>query len=122
MPVSVKYDGQVIELRLVGKVAGSELLSLLREALAIEEREAVTPNRMIDLREADTAEIRFNDVVSIAEVRRKTKLRNHVKSAILAKTNVQYGIARTFQAINDNPQIAVQVFRDEAEARAWLAG
>jgi hypothetical protein len=121
MPVIVKYDGRIIETRMIGRIAGPELLSQLREMVVIEEREPVTPDRIIDLRETDTSEIKFNDVFAIAERRRLENLKNPIKSAFVAKTNVQYGIARTFQSLNDNPQISIRVFREESEARAWLA-
>ena len=121
MPVIVKYDGRIIEVQMSGRIAGPELLSQLAEVVAIEEREAVTPDRIFDLSETDTSDIRFNDVFAIAERRRRELLRNPIKSAFVAKTNVQYGIARTFQSLNDNPQIDIRVFREESEARAWLA-
>ena len=113
MPVHVKYDGKIVEVRFVDRIVGSELLSELKEVLAIEGQEPVAPNRIFDFREADTSEIKFNDIFAIAEKRRGQILKNSVKSAFLTKTNVQYGIARTFQAINDNPQITISIFRED---------
>jgi len=120
MAAIVKYNDQIIEIGLVGQIVGSELVSQLAEVLDIEAREPFSPNRIVDLREADTSELRFNDIFAIAERRRHEKLKNSIRSAFVVNTNVQYGIARTFQTINDNPQIKIRVFRDEAEARAWL--
>ena len=122
MPVHVKYNGRIIEIRLVGTIVASDLLSQLEEIVAVEDREPFAPSRFVDLREADTSEMKFDDVRAVAEGRRHEKLKNPIKSAFLAKNNVQYGLARTFQAINDNPQNSIRIFRDEAEARAWLAG
>lgn len=51
----------------------------------------------------------------------QTPLKNRVKSAIVAQRPVDYGMARMFEMLIQNPQIEVRVFRDGESARQWLA-
>jgi hypothetical protein len=43
-----------------------------------------------------------------------------VRTALVAVTPVQLGIARMFQTLNDHPLIELRVFSDREAAVAWL--
>jgi hypothetical protein len=45
-----------------------------------------------------------------------------LKWAIIARTNLAYGLARMFDILSDtqNPAIELQVFKDPHEAKVWL--
>jgi hypothetical protein len=38
----------------------------------------------------------------------------------VALTQVQYGFARMFQTLNDNPRIEIEIFGDCESAQRWL--
>jgi len=121
MPITTRFVGGMLEIHFEGEIEGSHLFEHLREVRDLEERESVAPSRLVDLRDAFTKDVRFGEVNDLAANRRTGRLKNPIKSAFLAVTPLQFGLARTFQTLNDNPQITVRIFRDEAQARAWLA-
>ena len=121
MPIVTRFVNGVMEIKMLGVITVSDLEEHTREVAEIEAQEPVTPNRVMDLREGEAGDVRFGNIHGIAEMRTAAKLKNPIKTAILAASPVQFGLARTFQMLNDNPQITFGVFRDETEARAWLA-
>ncbi len=48
------------------------------------------------------------------------RLRNAAKSAVVAKTPQVQAVARMMQALNRNPNIAMEIFASEEMALAWL--
>ena len=43
-----------------------------------------------------------------------------VKSAIVVQEPVQFGIARVYEALNENPQIQLRILHSVAEANEWF--
>ena len=121
MPITTRCANGLMEIRMAGRVSAADLKAHMREVATIESKVAVTPNRIMDLRDGTAGDVKFENLHGLAEARRIAVLKNPIKTAILATTPVQIGLARTFQTINDNPQITIQIFREESEARAWLA-
>jgi len=103
-----------------GKVTGAELRQLLETVQEMEARLEVTPDRISDLSDADLEELRSRDLVAFAERRGAAKLKNKVKSAIIAPGSTQYGLARMFLAHNENPSISIMIFKDSASAYKWI--
>jgi len=48
------------------------------------------------------------------------RLKNYIKSAIVANNPSQFGFARMFQTLNDNPQIEIRIFPAAESAMEWL--
>lgn len=65
-------------------------------------------------------DLNYAKIAAVASIRRAAPLKNAVKSAIVAPQPIQYGFARMFQTLNDNPRINLQVFSDRASAMEWL--
>jgi hypothetical protein len=64
----------------------------------------------------------FPKMEAVASRRRKAPLKNKVKSAIVAPRLDQFGFARMFATLNDNPNIEIQIFNDRDRALEWLGG
>ncbi len=109
-----------MELALVGKVTGDDLRELLAVVTNAEAELPVTPDRIMDMSDADTSALVADTLVAVAEVRRFTVLRNKIKSAVIAPRSEQYGLARMFAGYNQNPDITIMLFRDAASAWQWL--
>ena len=43
-----------------------------------------------------------------------------IRSALVASKPVQFGFARMFQMLNDNPRVQIRIFGSLEEAHQWL--
>jgi hypothetical protein len=120
MPITTEYHGEFIVTRMTGLVALSDLLTHAEEIAAIETSLPVTPYRIAHLAADLVGEMGFVELNTFAARRRVAQLKNPVKSAIVAGGAAQFGFARMFQTLNDNPDIRVEIFQAEGPALAWL--
>jgi hypothetical protein len=72
------------------------------------------------LSRATAVNLNFSVLAELSKVRELAKLKNPIKSAIWAANPVQYGFARMYQTLSQNPNLEVQVFNDLESADAWL--
>ena len=121
MSHSIQILDGVVDIRLHGTVNSTELREVAEATGKIEEELPVSPNRIIDLSLVDEFQLDFREMEQIAKLRRTAPLKNKVKSEIIANKPVQYGYARMFQTLNDNPNIDLELFTDRAEGLAWIA-
>jgi hypothetical protein len=120
MSYEIRFEGGLLKAIFSGTVTNSDLSGLADAVAHVEASWAVTPHRMADLRSIERLDIDFTGVFAMAEGRRHARLRNPIKTAIIASDLVHFGFARMFQTLNDHPQIAIAIFRDEDEALQWL--
>ena len=109
--VHIVYSGTVIQQDIEDPV------SILEELEAKTER---APNRLVDLTRVTRLDVGFNDVLTFANRRRAQRFRSPFKIAALTYDPVTTGFAQMYQALNDNPQITIEVFSDRDEALRWL--
>ena len=74
---------------------------------------------LFDLSSATDAQISNAEVRQISDTDRRGPGRI-VQMAILAETDIAFGMARMYQILTDEMSTEVQVFRDRAAAMAWL--
>jgi len=75
----------------------------------------------LDLSEADPGDLGADFVRRAAEVARRFDERaGGVRMAVFAPGDLVFGLARMYSMMVDTLQREVRVFRDAAEARAWL--
>lgn len=121
MPYEISLEQGIMLLRFFGAVSPDDLWRSLADVESIEATHERTPDRITDLSGCETAQLDFALFHEIAARRQTARLKNTVKSAIYAPSEVQYGFSRMFQSLNDNPLIEIKVTRHRAEAEAWLA-
>jgi hypothetical protein len=122
MPYQIKLTDNVLRSRFYGKVTPEDLWE---QGLALREFESaasVTPHRITDVTEAVGADINFMVMNAYAAQRKFAPLRNRVRAAIVARTTLQYGLARMYQNLSDNPLLEIKIFEDTASALAWVSG
>ena len=120
MSFSIVMDGDLVRFILTGVLTRDDLLGLIPVAAEVEGARAVVPHRLTDLRGISDVQVAYPDVQELADDRRARRFPNSFKSAIVVGSPVQMGMARMFRTINDNPQISIEIFEDEAEALRWL--
>lgn len=120
MPFDLSNQGTHILLVAYGKVTPQDLKRLADEIDAMEDAAPQSLDRMADLTQITEFDIGFTEMRALAVRRRIRTFERNVKSAILANTELQVGMARMFQSMNDNPQIEIRIFDSMAKAREWL--
>jgi stage II sporulation SpoAA-like protein len=122
MPMSFRIveEGGFVRVTFCDVLTSQDIVELVAAVDAIESGRDPVPHRLADLRDVTEVQIRFPDMHALANARRGKQFPNPFKSAVVVGNPVQGGMARMFRTLNDNPQIAVEVFEDEAAALAWL--
>lgn len=120
MPYRVTPEAHFIRIEFFGQLAGHELMDALREVEALEVAGAPVAHRLTDLTGIEHSAVKADDVRTVAERRVQRHFPNPFRSAIVAPQPAQFGYARMFQALNDHPNITIQVFPTVAAASAWL--
>jgi hypothetical protein len=81
------------------------------------------PSRNIlwDLRNASVNEIRSDEAGQLAQLAVRIDKRKEIgKTAIVASSDLVYGVSKIFEAYTGNPDIKFQVFRDMEDALEWI--
>ena len=120
MAYLMALESGILRFTLSGAVTPQDLLDAMREADEIEKGLDPVPNRITTAAGVIDIQIGYKEVRAFAWHRRDIRFPNVFRSAIVVSSPVQQGLARMFQTLNDNPQIVIQIFDDEAAALAWL--
>ena len=120
MPFDLKTENGILYFAFRGEFNLADLRNGAEAASQIEAEAAISPDRIIDISAVESMNLNFADMQALVKLRRAAPLKNNVKSAIVALTPVQYGFARMFQTILENPKITVEIFMDQDSARAWI--
>src|SRR5690349_21719051 len=113
MSYGMRSEAGVLKIVFSGTLTNADLSAAVQELGDVEAASDVLPPRSIDLRPVDRLEIDFAGVFAVAEARRLKRLKNPIKSAIIASDVVRFGFARMFQTLNDNPQVVIAIFGDD---------
>lgn len=114
-------DGELTVFTAQGNVSGEVIRRVIWDFY---EQGPVTKNVLWDFTHAEVAELSAEDVTQIAHVpRRSVKLRTGGKTAIVAPSDLAYGLGRMYQTSSqlDGLPFEQQVFREADEAYRWLA-
>ncbi len=122
MPYSIDTSRKTWRITLSGTITTADILTMLKEAQALEKGKPVVPHRLVDWREMLGINLSFSLMDALAPYRMSNTLPNKVKSALLTKGPVQYAFAHMYETLLRHPQIEVHVFQNEAEAIRWLEG
>lgn len=121
MPFELTTPGAVLFARIFGVFTGPDLDQLAVDAEAAEATHPVSLDRITDLTAVERFEVGFQDIYHFAIRRSSQRFTRVVKSAIVVHEPVQFGIARIYETLNENPQIQVRIVRSVTEAAVWFA-
>jgi SpoIIAA-like len=113
-------EADMIRVAVSGALTPQDLTDIMREADEIEKDMDPILSRITVHAPGTEVEVGYKEVKAFAWYRRELRFPNVFRSAIVVNSPVQRGIARMFQTLNDNPQIVIEIFDDEAAALAWL--
>jgi hypothetical protein len=120
MPFEIEDHPRFLLVRLLPVLTRDDLVRAATGLAQVEAMLSRHKNRITDLSPLDAIEVSFADVEMVAKMRRELKLAAPIRSAFIAPRPIQFGFARMFQTLNDNPQILIEIFDDEPTALAWL--
>jgi len=121
VPFTLRYQDGLIRVRLQGTMSAADLAGLAAAAQEAEDSLSPLPDYLTDLTGVTRLDIGFAQVFELAQRRLERVFPNSFRSALVAGTPAQLGIARMYQTLNDHPQVTVRIFPDVAGALAWLA-
>jgi hypothetical protein len=119
MPFEIRDEGKYFSARLFGVLDRAELDAIMNEVERLEDT-GVLIDRLTDLTALDRIDVGFEEVFAWAARRAERKVTQPIKSALVANRPLQFGFARMFQMLNDNPRIQIRVFGNLEEAQQWL--
>ena len=119
IPFEIRDEGKFHSGRLSGVLDQADLDAVMREVERLEE-EGVLKDRLTDLTGLDRIDVGFEEVFALAARRAEREVSAPIRSALVANRPVQFGFARMFQMLNDNPRIQIRIFGNLQEAQQWL--
>jgi hypothetical protein len=120
MPFEITNQGDFLFGRFYGVITAADLDRLATEVEVMEDSIPTAMDRISDLTAVDRFEVGYPAIFILAARRRLRQFTKPVKSAIIVQDPVQFGLARMFQTLNDNPQIAIQILHSVTEAKKWF--
>ena len=121
MPFELTTPGAILFARVFGVFTAPELNHLAAAAEIAEVSHPISLDRITDLTAVERFEVGFREIYYFALRRSAQRFSRMVKSAIIVQEPVQLSIARTYEALNENPQIQVRTLRSVTEAIEWFA-
>jgi hypothetical protein len=119
MPFEISDEGKFHSARLFGVLDRADLNAVTKEVERLED-EGALKDRLTDLTSVDRIDVGFEEVFALAQRRVNRVVATPIKSALVANRPVQFGFARMFQMLNDNPRIQIRIFGSLEEAQQWL--
>ncbi|HLZ53251.1 MAG TPA: hypothetical protein VKS19_02115 [Verrucomicrobiae bacterium] len=121
MALNSKIAEGIVYLTFRGYVTAEDIRDMVDLLAKIETEARVSPDRVADLTAIEGMSLNFSAIIDYSVMRRKAPLKNKVKAAIVAPHPLQYGFARMFQTLNDNPDINMEIFTDKNSGLAWIS-
>jgi len=122
MGVSHRWDPErgILLIEMSGVPTDEELLSFAEGVVG--SPEYPTPRReLVDLRAMETTSVSSATLERMSEVfRAGDRTPEQSRIAIVAGTNLAYGLSRVYQAYRSTSPLPLEVFRDYDEALTWL--
>ena len=121
MPFELTTPGAVLFARVFGVFTAPELNHMATLAEIAEASHPVSLDRITDLTDVERFDVGFREIFYFALRRSAQRFSRVVKSAIIVQESEQQGIARVYEALNENPQIQIRILRSVTEAIEWFA-
>ena len=119
--LTIKPNENLMEFTVSGRLDMSLIVE--QANLAIERPDFVPGmNSLWDLTGAEIKHLFGDDIKTAAKIPRKdASERGQARVAILVADELGYGMSRIFHAVAGLEHISYEIFKDEQEARRWLA-
>jgi hypothetical protein len=115
-PWEITRDGDIVRIEFLASPSRQDMLDLMDALDTLENSEL----RMYVMQQAEmllsTADVRVGAEVARALTNQPRRI------AVVAPGEISYGISRIFKVYRESEDTQFEVFREEAEAKAWLLG
>ncbi len=122
VPYDFNVEESYVAIGFYGIVTAAELSEIMVRFREIEARTGIVPNRIADFSRAEEIKINFPQIGSYVDKLRSRTWKNDVRSALIARTHLQFGVARMFQTMAENTQVEVRIFSEYLPALQWVLG
>lgn len=120
MPVEWDVADSIISLRMIGEYEVREIQTAFLTAFA-DPRTVDVRGLLFDVSESESLKERYaSDVTDVGNFLATHKHRYGNRIALVAGTDFRYGMMRLGSAALETHAVVNRVFRNDAEARAWL--
>ena len=114
-------NGRGVVFHGVGELTGREIIEVKEQLAADEQRVRLLEFALVLLVEVRAFKITAEEVRVIAAIdHRLARLVPHLKVAIAAPRDHDFGVARMWEVIADVPGWMKRVFRDRGKAESWI--
>ena len=122
MPIHQRWDAdyQTLFVRLEQPSSEREFLTWAQGLLHDESVPSGPRQEFIDLTEVSASIIDSDSLRQLAQAFSKGDVTKESRIAIVASEDVVFGLGRMYQAFRGEETVQLEVFRDAADARAWL--
>jgi len=121
MPFEITNQGDFLLLRIFGVTTPADLNQLVNEVEILEDALPTSLNQLTDITAVERFEVGFLDINALAARRRARAFSRAIKCAIVVKDPLQFGLARMYETLNENPRVEIRIVHSAAEAKAWFA-
>ena len=117
-----KYENKdgILFVTLPETLSDNDFRLINQEIEIIEAEYSIIPNFIVNLKNVKTFNGDYTSVQKLAKQRTERTFPNNILEAILVANDFQMGFARMYQTVNDNPQLTIKIFKDEAKAIEWI--
>jgi hypothetical protein len=118
VPIRYEIDPEkrLVVTTVTGSVSVAQMLEYQR-TLASDPRYRPDFRALSDYTQAEPFKATGDDIWRLAEA---MPVAQGARRAMLVASDLHYGLGRIAQSVSERPGVAVAVFRDRAEAMAWL--
>jgi hypothetical protein len=120
MSLSIDASQSIWRTTLSNTVTNSDLLKLARCIDVLNRETPVGPKGLVDLREISDVDIDLATLKQVKQEMDRHIVRSESKTGFIARSPMQYGIARAIQMLLYDQPIEMQVFEDNDEALKWV--
>ncbi|WLT30453.1 hypothetical protein [Geothrix sp. PMB-07] len=122
MPYAFTDLGSHYLIVLSGVFTDRDVRDLALTVKAAEEAAPVTLDRLVDGTQIESFKIGFSILSIFAERRKAFPVKNPIKTALLVRGKVAFGLARMFQMLNNAPGVDIRIVASREEALTWFEG
>jgi hypothetical protein len=122
MPVTYAIQGKFIKMELVGQYQPDDVIKTFEKAMS----DPKCPNPaalLVDVRRSETlASAPVPEIRRVAEYIGPFSARVGGRVAVVASSDIHFGLSRLGSVYSEGVGVEAQVFRDVESAAAWLGG
>jgi hypothetical protein len=115
-----EYNDGIVFVTFPETLSDNDFRLINMEIEIIEKEYSVVPNFIVRLNTVKTFNGNYFSVQALARQRAEITYPNTILEAIVVTNDFQMGFARMYQTVNDNPQLTIKIFKDEAKAIDWI--